>query len=648
MPQQEIKLELANYTVEEENGNGMIEPGEAVTFNLYLKNYAQLVSSNNVSFTLSTTDPDVTITSATATTNVPADAGFEIEEAFEFMVSEGTPTKEVTFLVEVTADIDITFGQEFQLKTIVAPTGILVWDGGWDEEDYSGSFITQFLLEQDLEVLYTDTYPHSFIGFDAVFLSFGNSGEDLDKGTYFEHAYTILIQEYLEEGGKLFMDGSPLFGVAGYFNYPNVNELFSLFGVDDLTANFTSSPINQLSGVDGSICEGIVFNSSNQQYNWYIDRIIPAAGATVPFTEANLGDVSVYNEGEYSQKTFFLSYSLAELVDETPHSSRYNLLVKVLDFLGLAGGEDYVVANFKTDITDALPGEDIQFTDWSVSDEGYEVESWAWDFDEDGVIDSEEQNPVWSYTTGGNYDIMLIASNGQSIDTLIRKDLIIIRSGIFVFEGEENGVDQSGTFIRNYLLDNGYEVVYANRMPAHLSGFDAVFTSFGSAYYTSPVLTYPISATLKTYAQQGGYLYLEGSQALGFDQEGNNLLWYVFGIENVENGSTNAIDQLQGQEGSIMSGMEFNASNQVDNSSIDIYHKYPSSTEVIVAFEESGYGPVAVQLDGTDFFNQKTFCMSYSLAQLEDGNYPNTRDELLWRFIYQFSKRIRMAYSGVF
>jgi len=97
---------------------------------------------------------------------------------------------------------------------------------------------------------------------------------------------------------------------------------------------------------------------------------------------------------------------------------------------------------------------------------------------------------------------------------------------------------------------------------------------------------------------------------------------------------------LQGQQGMIMNGMEFSASNQIDINSIDLYEPLPDAATAEIAFVESDYGAVAVQFDGADFFGQKTFCISYSLANLDDGIFPNTREELLYRILYFFDPTI--------
>ena len=57
--------------------------------------------------------------------------------------------------------------------------------------------------------------------------------------------------------------------------------------------------------------------------------------------------------------------------------------------------------------------------------------------------------------------------------------LLVNPSGIFVFEGEENGRDCSGTFIAGFLDHLGYDYTYSNTYIS-LLGFETVFLSNGN------------------------------------------------------------------------------------------------------------------------------------------------------------------------
>lgn len=76
--------------------------------------------------------------------------------------------------------------------------------------------------------------------------------------------------------------------------------------------------------------------------------------------------------------------------------------------------EDYIeVTNFRADFTaDGIRGNapfTVQFTDQSFGS----PTSWQWDFDNDGLIDSTEQNPTFIYYTPGNYSVKLVVSDGS-------------------------------------------------------------------------------------------------------------------------------------------------------------------------------------------------------------------------------------------
>ncbi len=82
----------------------------------------------------------------------------------------------------------------------------------------------------------------------------------------------------------------------------------------------------------------------------------------------------------------------------------------------------------------------------------------------------------------------------------------------------------------------------------------------------------------------------------------------------------------------IMNGMYFASNSQESNQSIDVYIDDQNGTEV---FRENGYvGPVAVQ--NFESNAHRTFCFSYALAKLDDGDFPNTKDEFMIRLLNFF------------
>lgn len=79
-------------------------------------------------------------------------------------------------------------------------------------------------------------------------------------------------------------------------------------------------------------------------------------------------------------------------------------------------------AAFSADDTTIIEGESITFTDSSSSTTLY----WRWDFDNDGNIDSLEQNPTHQYTTPGLYTVNLTVTNPSGTDSEIKVDYITV------------------------------------------------------------------------------------------------------------------------------------------------------------------------------------------------------------------------------
>lgn len=79
-----------------------------------------------------------------------------------------------------------------------------------------------------------------------------------------------------------------------------------------------------------------------------------------------------------------------------------------------------IFANFTaTPSTGASPLA-VQFTDTTFTDDPGGVTQWAWDFENDGTVDSTLQNPSHIYTACGTYDVSLTATdvlNGSSTET---------------------------------------------------------------------------------------------------------------------------------------------------------------------------------------------------------------------------------------
>jgi PKD repeat protein len=67
----------------------------------------------------------------------------------------------------------------------------------------------------------------------------------------------------------------------------------------------------------------------------------------------------------------------------------------------------------------------VSFTDTSTG----APTSWSWDFQNDGITDSTEQSPKFTYTAAGTYTVKLTATNANGSDPEVKTGLITVGSG---------------------------------------------------------------------------------------------------------------------------------------------------------------------------------------------------------------------------
>ena len=199
--------------------------------------------------------------------------------------------------------------------------------------------------------------------------------------------------------------------------------------------------------------------------------------------------------------------------------------------------------------------------------------------------------------------------------------MIVAPGGILVYDVDEQHPNSSGGFIREFLHNHGQEFLFTSEFPTTLSGFQTVFLCMGNWEMENSDYLDPMkSATVISFLKSGGNLFLEGGDALGTDSVAVRDLLPLIGLESAEDGETNKISLLEGEDAALTAGMRFTQDNLIIRWSIDRY--YPD-TNGIPAFVEDGYGTVAVQNEGE--YDQKTFCFSYPVSRLADEGLPSTR-----------------------
>ena len=412
------------------DGDGSIEVGETASLNLVIRNYAHFVSSENVTFTLSSPDPDIRIPVNTHTVSVGEDDYTRLEDAFRIRVKLGSRPHFAAFNLTAENGLPVqTHPMEFQM--MVAQSGIFVWEGTQDGLDQSGAYISDFLTNHQIDHFYTNTFPMSLVGYDVVFLSFGSSFNA--DYVSFTGAMADAVVAYLKGGGHLYLEGNRVLG----WDQGENSELHALLGMEHATLGASEwSWIENMVGEAGSIAEGLNFNGVTQITPIQIDTYQRNQTGKNAFEEAGQGVVAVQHEGDHGQKTFCFSYALADFLDGELPNSRVNLLSRILNFFDI---DVRLASDFGYDTHTGHAPLTVTFRDLSFFESEAPTQTWAWDFDNNGIIDSDAQHPSHTYNEPGDYSVSLQVTNASGTQALVRTNVIRVFDGesALAFDGIE-------------------------------------------------------------------------------------------------------------------------------------------------------------------------------------------------------------------
>jgi PKD repeat protein len=117
-----------------------------------------------------------------------------------------------------------------------------------------------------------------------------------------------------------------------------------------------------------------------------------------------------------------------------------------------------ISANFVADTTTGMAPFTVQFTDASSTlDSVKQINSWKWDFDNDGVIDSEIQNPEWTFLEYGIYTVKLMVSDSINQDIEIKENYIAVFSENPVIYSVIDIPNDQGGWVKLNFLGSSYD-----------------------------------------------------------------------------------------------------------------------------------------------------------------------------------------------
>jgi PKD repeat protein len=103
------------------------------------------------------------------------------------------------------------------------------------------------------------------------------------------------------------------------------------------------------------------------------------------------------------------------------HSTDYGRTFTVHHPVEWGGSQQPVLTNFSSPVTEGYAPLTIEWCNYSIG----ENLSYSWDFNNDGIVDSNEESPVYTCENPGTYSVKLHLS-GDYEDSLIRQDYITV------------------------------------------------------------------------------------------------------------------------------------------------------------------------------------------------------------------------------
>lgn len=164
------------------------------------------------------------------------------------------------------------------------------------------------------------------------------------------------------------------------------------------------------------------------------------------------------SDGKVEEVRFFINDNEIASLSSTPYKYNWDILedeigtftikATAIDNEGESNTDEIDVniivyapiAEFTADTTEITVGTQIQFTDMSTN---YPT-SWEWDFGDGGT--STIQNPTYTYSSIGNYTVLLTATNSSGYDTVKKTNYIIVKD-LFID-------DRDGKTYKTVQIDN--------------------------------------------------------------------------------------------------------------------------------------------------------------------------------------------------
>ena len=393
-------LYLGNATIDD-GANGCLDPGESADLIVKLLNGGGAAAAD-IEAVLSSGDPYITIENNLFV--LPQINPYSYASlTFTISAAEETPIGHVAeFMIDFTTASGLAGSGEVSL--IIGQTPVLIID--LDPNSSSAPAMEDALTALGVSYEKLSSFPTSLNVYSSVFVCLGiysnNHVLSTDEGQD--------LADYLNSNGSVYMEGGDTWA---YDPQTAAHGMFHINGEADGT-----SDLGTINGQPGTFAESMSFYYSGE--NSWIDHISPLDSAFLVFEnqDPEYGATVAFNGSNY--RTIGASFEFGGLSDGSSPSTKEELMSAYLELFGVISFD--VIANFMANPTQICADNYVEFTDYSTGN----IDNWSWSFEGGNPSSSTQQNPEVLYSNPGTYDVQLIVSNGNVLDTILKQNYIVV------------------------------------------------------------------------------------------------------------------------------------------------------------------------------------------------------------------------------
>ena len=190
-----------------------------------------------------------------------------------------------------------------------------------------------------------------------------------------------------------------------------------------------------------------------------------------------------------------------------PYFNEYDNATLMAPFANYLETPNKPAAAFSANITSGKVPLTVVFTDQSVR----ASTAWAWDFNNDGTVDSTLQRPSYTYSANGVYSVKLKVTNASGSDTLVKTDYIsIINHNITATAAAHVNITPSGSITVDYGADQTFAIapdsgyVIADVMVDGVSVGPVTSFTFSNVTTDHSIVAYPADSNPPTWPNMRG------------------------------------------------------------------------------------------------------------------------------------------------